>query len=220
MLPGHTACVMNELPFSSYFCGCQGGCHNLQVSPAPAITLVCSWLRGHPWVFPAPVKTGLLLTREKRDVCPTRLASGRRAGYPRHGFRILSPQLGTCESVTKCLRPLFLRCQRRRRLPPLRIGLRRKIVGVILYWWGIVLPVWLIPTILAGFSGLFCVVFPTWSPLTPQILDSKARCVAPTALPLHKGNPESLLGLLSEGSSEVLFFSFWLDQSHCFQLGI
>ena len=78
-------------------------------------------------------KTSLLLTREERDVCPTRLAPGARAGYPRRGFRILSPQLGACESITKCLRPLSLRCQRRRRLPLLRIGLRGKIVGVILY---------------------------------------------------------------------------------------
>ncbi len=81
------------------------------------------------------------------------------------------------------------------------------------------LPVWLIPTILAGSSGPFRVVFPTWSPLAPQILDSKARCVAPTALPLHKGNSESLLRLLSEGSSAVLFSPFWLEKSHCFQLG-
>ncbi len=41
MLLGHAACVMNELPFSSYFLGCQGGSHGFQVFPAPAITLVC-----------------------------------------------------------------------------------------------------------------------------------------------------------------------------------
>ncbi len=162
--------------------------YNLQVFSAPAIKLVCSWLKGRPRVFPAPVKTGLLLTNEERDVCPTRLVPDGRAGYPRHGFRIFSLQLGACESVTKCLRPLFLRCQRRRRLPLLKISLRGKIVGVILYWWGIVLPVWLIPTILAGLSGPFRVVFPTYSPLAPQNLDSKARCVAPTALPFHKAN--------------------------------
>ena len=50
-------------------------------------------------------------------------------------------------------------------------------------------------------------------------ISSKARCVAPTALPLHKGNFESLPRLLSEGSSAVLFSPFWLEQSHCFQLG-
>ena len=111
MLLGHAACVMNELPFSSYFWGCRRGSHNLQVFPAPAITLVCSWLRGRPQVFPAPAKAGLLLTRGERDVCPTRLAPGGRAVYPRRGFRILNPQLGACESVTKCLRPLSLRCQ-------------------------------------------------------------------------------------------------------------
>ncbi len=88
---------------------------------------------GRHRVFPAPVNTGLLLTREERDVCPTRLDPDQRAGYPRHGFGILSPQLGACESVTKCLRPLSFRCQRRRRLSPWRIGLRWKIVGVILY---------------------------------------------------------------------------------------
>ena len=38
-------------------------------------------------------------------------------------------------------------------------------------------------------SGPFRVVLPTWFLLAPQILDSKARCVAPTALPLHKGVP-------------------------------
>lgn len=66
----------------------------------------------------------------------------------------------TCGSVTKCLRPQSLRCQLRGRLL-LRIGLREKIVGAILYW-GFVLPVWPILKIL---PGPFCVVFPTWSPL-------------------------------------------------------
>ena len=202
---------MNELPFLSCLWGCRGGSHNLQVFPAPAITRVCCWLRGCPWVFPAPVKTGLLLTREERDVYPTQLDPGGRAGYLCHGFRILSPQLRACESVTKCVRPLFLQCQRWRRLLLLRIGLHKKIVGVILYWWGTVLPVWLIPRIIAESSGPFRVVFPIWSPLAPQILDSKARCVAPTALPLHKGNSESLLRLLSEGSSAVLFSPFWFE---------
>ena len=42
MLLGHAACVVNGLPFSSYFLGCQGGFHGFQVFPAPAITLVCS----------------------------------------------------------------------------------------------------------------------------------------------------------------------------------
>ncbi len=176
---------MNELPFSSYFWGYRGGSHNLQVFPATAITRVCSWLRDRFRVFPASVRTGLLLTWEERDVCPIRLAPGGRAGYPRHGFTILSPQLGAYESVTKCLQPLSLRCQRRRRLPLLKVSLPGKIVGVILYWWEIVLPVSLIPTILAGSSGLFRVVFPIWSPLAPQILNSKAKYVAPTALPLH-----------------------------------
>ena len=109
------------------------------------------------------VETGLLLTREERDVCPTRLALGERAGYLRRGFGILSPRLGACKLVTKSLRPL--------------------------------------------------------SPLAPLILDNKARCVAPTELPLHKGNSESLLHLLSEGSSAVRFSPFWLEQSRCFQLG-
>ncbi len=86
-------------------------------------------------------------------------------------------------------------------------------------WWGIVLPVWLIPTILARSSGLFRAAFPPWSPLALQILDSKARCVAPTALLLHKGNSENLLHLLSKSSSEVLFSPLRLEQLHCFQLG-
>ena len=67
MLLGHAACVMDELPFSSYFWGHREGSHGLQV-------------------FPAPVKTGLLLTREERDVCLTRLTPGGKAGYPRRGF--------------------------------------------------------------------------------------------------------------------------------------
>ncbi len=219
MLLGHSACVMIELPFSSYFWGCQGRSQNLQVFPTPSIMMVFSWLRGCPRVFLALVKTGLLLTREERDECPTRLALGGRAGYLRHSFRILNPQLGACESVTKCLWPLSLQCQRRRRLLLLRIGLHGKIMRVILYWWEIVQPVWLIPTILAGSSGLFCVLFLIWSLLPPQILDSKARCVAPTALPLYKGNSESLLRLLSESSSAVLFSLFWLEQSHFCQVG-
>ncbi len=176
-------------------------------------------LRAAPEFSPAPVKTGLLLPQEEKDVCPTWLAPGGREGYLRHCFRILSPQLGAFESVTKCLRPLSLRFQRRRRLSLLRISLRGKIVGVILYWWGIVPPVWLIQTILAGSSSLSCVVFPKWSLLAPQILDSKARSVAPTVLLLHKGNYKSLPCLLSEGSSAVLFSPFWLEQSHYFQLG-
>ena len=161
MLLGHVACVINELPLLFLFWGCQGGSHDFQVFPTPAIMLVCSWLRGCLQVFPAPVKTGLLLIREERIVRQTRLALGRRSGYPRRGFEILSPQLGVCELVIKCLWLLSLRCQRWRRLFLLRIGLRRKIVGVILYWWGIVLPVWLIPGILAGSSGPFHVVFST-----------------------------------------------------------
>ena len=62
---------MDELPFSSYFWGCQGGSHGFQVFPAPTVTLVCSRLEGRPQIFSAPVKTGLLLTWEERDVCPT-----------------------------------------------------------------------------------------------------------------------------------------------------
>lgn len=67
------------------------------------------------------------------DVCTTDcpLAGGR--GFPAGVFRILSPQLGACDSVTKFLRPLSLRYQRRRRLPLLTTGLRGKIVEVILY---------------------------------------------------------------------------------------
>ena len=42
--------------------------------------------------------------------------------------------------------------------------------------------------------------------LAPRILDSKARRIAPTALPLHKGSSESLLRPLSEGSSCSPFF--------------
>ena len=94
MLLGHAACVMNELPFSSYFWGCRGGSHDLQVFPAPAITLVCSWLRGRPRVFPAPVKTGLLLTREERDVCPTRLAPGGGRVIPAMVLEFLAPRNG------------------------------------------------------------------------------------------------------------------------------
>lgn len=50
----------------------------------------------------------------------------------RHVFGLLSPQLGAFGLVNKCLRPLSLWAQCRRRLPLLRIGLRANIVGVIL----------------------------------------------------------------------------------------
>ena len=115
--------------------------------------------------------------------------------------------------------PLPLRCQRRRRLPLWRIGLRGRIVGVVLYWWGIVLLVSPTPLILAGPSGPFRVVFPTWSLLFLWILDNKARCAELTVFPLLKGNFGSFLRLLSVGSSEALFSPFWLGQSSCFQLG-
>lgn len=165
--------VMDELAFLFYS---WGRSHDFRFFSTPAITLVCSWLGGRPQIFTAPAKTGLLLIREEIVVFKTRLASGGRADYPHRGFIIFSPQLEACELITKFLRPLSTRCERRRRLPLLRIGLLGKIVEVILHWWGIVLPVWLIPPILGRSLGPFRVVFPTWSLLAPQIPDSKAGC--------------------------------------------
>ena len=116
---------------------------------------------------------------------------------PMFFLEFLAPDWRPVCRFTKCLQPLLLRCQRRRRLPLLRIGLRGRIVGVVLYWWEIVLLVSLIPLILARPSGPFRVVFPKWSLLVLWSLDKKARCAEPTAFLLHKGNSGSFLRLFS-----------------------
>lgn len=112
------------------------------------------------------------------------------------GFDILSPQLGAYRFVTKCLRPLYFRCQRRRRLHSVEDRFAWENCGSnLILMRNYAAPVWLIPTILAGSSGPFASCFPHWSPL--RSLYSKARPVAPTALSLHKGSSENLLRLLS-----------------------
>ena len=68
------------------------------------------------------------------ELCRNCFVHGSEAGlqWPMSWFRILSPWLGACESVTKCLPPLSLRCRRRRSLPLPRMGSRGRIGGVTL----------------------------------------------------------------------------------------